>query len=240
MPTVGYLHWDNPYGHSFLQGGKEYAEKVGVKLLPPEFCPPGTVDYFVWLNRIAVSSPSYVFIGGTDPNISLLLRDAHNLGMTKTVQFVCDYYGPTDTVGGKLHPEAIENACIVSFVVRDNEAREHPLLKELWTTYREKPLSEMIYIYGEGVASLGMTFVGAVKAALKEVGYNKLDGDAMYRAMKTGITGLDKQGLMGPCTYTETERRQSKVGKMYRIVKGTAVPITDWTEFPDTVSLYKW
>ena len=240
MPTVGYMQWDNAYGRSGLEGGQEYAEKVGVKLLPPEFFPAGSLSHNVWLDRLAKGGANYIYIGGIDPNPTLLLKDAYAMGLMKTIQFVADWWGPTDTVGIKLHPEATENCCVVSWFLRDNEARENPLAKELWTKYRTQPISEMNCTYIATAASWGITYEAAVKAALKKVGYEKLDAEAMYQAMCNSVTGLDKKGIMGPCTYTATERRGSDLGKMYRVTKGHSVAITDWVKFPDTVSLHKF
>jgi branched-chain amino acid transport system substrate-binding protein len=66
LPKVGFIGWDNPMGKEFLRGGKEYAEKVGVLLLKPEFFPPGSLDHTVYLTRLANQR------GGKD-NITVLL-----------------------------------------------------------------------------------------------------------------------------------------------------------------------
>jgi hypothetical protein len=85
-----------------------------------------------------------------------------------------------------------------------------------------------------------LTFEAGARRALEDVGYEKLDGEAMFQAMKK-LTGVDiNKGLTGPCTWSETERRESKLIKFYRFEGGMAVPITDWVNTPDAVSLYKW
>jgi len=91
VSTVGYMSWDTAYSREALRGGKEYAEKIGIKLLTPEFFPPGAIDHTVWLSRINDTGANYCFIGGVDPTQSLILRDASKLGITKKIQFVSDF-----------------------------------------------------------------------------------------------------------------------------------------------------
>ena len=239
MPTVGYLLWDNPYGKEPLRGGKEYAEKVGVKLLPPEFFPTGASEHTVWLTRLAGAGADYIFIGGVDPTPSLILRDAYKLGLTKTIQFVdVTYWGPDEALGIKLHPEATEGAVITSPFVRGDEARNHPLVIDLWTKYANRPISEMRALFPASIL-IGRAFEQALKIALDGVGYDKLDGEAMYQAYQK-LTGFDNQGLAGVNTYGPNSRRPSDVTKFYRIQGGKCVPITGWVKMPDAVSLHDW
>lgn len=239
MPTVGYLLWDNPYGREPLRGGKEYAEKIGINLLEPEFFPTGALDHSVWLTRIAEGGADYCMIGGVDPTPSLILRDAHKLGLTETIQFVdTTYWGPDEALGIRLHPEATEGAVLCSPFLRGDEARNHPLVVDLWTKHTERPIAEMRALFPAGIL-VGNDFEQALKIALEDVGYDKLDGEAMYQAYQK-LTGLDRQGIAGPCTYSPTSRRPSELVKFYRVESGKVVPITDWRKAPDAVALYKW
>ena len=132
MPTIGYMSWDSQYGREALRGGKEYAEKIGVKLLGPEFFPTGAADHTVWLSRINDNGADYCFIGGVDPTQSLILRDAYKLGLTTKIQFVSDYWGLDENVGVKIHPEATEGAVLVSPFIRGDESRALPQIVEVW------------------------------------------------------------------------------------------------------------
>ncbi len=243
-PLIGYMSWDTAYGREPLRGGKEYAEKLGVKLLPPEFFPTGAPDHTVWLKRLAEGGANYIIIGGVDPTPSNILRDAYKLGLTKTIQFVdTTFWGPTEAVGIKLHPEATEGCWINSYYLRGDECWAHPLAAAMVPKYRGKSVDEfrkttpanyvtgMIWalVYKEGAAR-----------ALKAVGYEKLDGEAMKAAYES-LTGLDLgQGLVGPCTYSPTNRQGSDVTRFYIVKGGKEVPLTDWVKVPDTVALHDW
>jgi branched-chain amino acid transport system substrate-binding protein len=239
MPAVGYLLWDSAYGREPLRGGKEYAEKIGINLLPPEYFPTGASDVSVWLSRIAQGGANYCLIGGIDPTPSLILRDAYKLGLTKTIQFIdATYWGPDEALGIKLHPEATEGAVLISPYLRGDEARNHPLVVDLWTKYAKRPITDMRALFPASIL-IGRAFERALKIALDSVGYAKLDGEAMYQAYQK-LTGFDNQGLAGVNTYGPNSRRPADVVKFYRVQGGKCVPITGWVKTPDAVSLYKW
>jgi hypothetical protein len=84
-----------------------------------------------------------------------------------------------------------------------------------------------------------MDFEEALKIALKDVGYAKLDGEAMFRAYQK-LTGFKRQGITGPNAYSPTSRRGSLEVKFYQVKGARAVAITDWIKAPDSVSLHKF
>jgi branched-chain amino acid transport system substrate-binding protein len=237
IPKVGYMQWDNQYGYNSLLGGKEYAEQKGIAL-QIEFFPPGTLDHSPWLTRLASEGVNYIYTGGIDPNPTLLIKDAYNMGLTKTIQMVSDPIGPEDIVGGRLYPKALEGTVVVSHILRGAEAREHPLAKELWLKYRGKPASEMCSWYAFGI-KLILPIEAAIKGVLDDVGYEKFDSEAFYQALQN-TTGLDQLGITGPVTYSKTERQCSNVVKFYQLRNGENVPISGWISIPDAVHLHKW
>jgi ABC-type branched-subunit amino acid transport system substrate-binding protein len=238
LPTIGYMNLDNGYGRAHMQGGKEYAERKGVKLFT-EFFNPGIPDYTTYLTRL--KECNYIYVGGVDPNPTNAIRDAHRLGMTKTTQFVCDYWGPSrgSGMGIAAHPEVVQGVVVVSFHLRGKLVGEHPLVKEVWTRYHKEPLSEVVGGYAGGF-TLGGGFVEALKIALNEVGYKKLRKENIYKAYQKLEGNKFAQGIQTPCTYNVTERRGSKGIRFYRVKDLDLIPITDWVFPPDAVSLHKF
>jgi len=244
MPTVGYINWDNPYGRELLRGGKEYVEKLGVKLLPPEFFPTGAPEHTVWLQRLAAGDADYILIAGVDPTPTNVLRDAYKLGLTKKIQFIdTSYWGPTEAVGIKLHPEATEGCWLNSYYLRGDEAWSHPLAVRMVPKYHGKSVDEFrketaaIYVAG---LTRPLTFAKALEIALKNVGYDKLDGEAM-KAGYEALTGMDLgEGLTGPIAYSPTSRQSVDQTKFYQVKNGKEVPISGWRKVPDCVALYDW
>jgi hypothetical protein len=160
------------------------------------------------------------------------------MGLTEKIQMVSAEWGLISTVGVKAYPKVLEGSVLVTPMIRGEDIRKHPLGK-LWTKYRKQPIEEMnpFYTLAAGVGHLLTT---AAKIALKDVGYEKIGGDAMIKAFES-LTGKDvTQGVLGACGYSPTSRVASRQIKLYRIKSGKVVPITDWITAPDCVSLGKW
>lgn len=239
MPVVGFMSWDNPYGREPFRGGKEYAQKIGVKLLDAELFPTGSLKHDVWLNRLAQKGANYIYVGGVDPTQTNVIRDAHALGLTKTIQFVTDYWGPDQAIGVKSHPEALEGAVIVSCFSRGSDTYKHPIMTKIWQEQLKRPLSKMPDSASIGF-SWAMHYLAALKIALKDVGYEKLDGEAFYKALQK-LKGMNvTQGATGICDYSPTSRRMTRHVKFFRVTGGKIVPVTDWRLAPDAVSLHKF
>jgi len=237
MPKVGVLSWDNPYGHEMTRGGKEYAESKGVTVLPSELFPPGSLKHDVYLNRLDKAGADYIYVGGVDPTQTNVMRDASRMGLTKKIQFISDYWGPS-TLGVGLHPKALEGMVLVSFFLRGAEAKNNPLMKRLWTTYRKQPMDKMNEGYGIGML-LGMSLEAALRDAIKRVGPDKLTREEVYNSY-LHLAGQGRKGVGGACAYGPKSRRGTEEVKLYRLTDGKIVPITDWVKTPDAVSLYKW
>ena len=241
MPTIGYMSWDSAYGREPLRGGAEYAEQVGVKLLEPEFFPVGAPDHTVWLTRIAANDADWCIIGGVDPTPANILRDAMKAGLKEQMQFVdATYWGPTEAVGIKLHPEACEGAYMCSFYLRGVEAWEHPLIKIGEKYHPGVDLSkELSSIYVTGMA-WGLVFEECLKRELDKYGYENISGETHREAMES-LTGLDvSQGIQGPCRFSATGRQGSDVVKFYQCQNGKEIDTTGWVKVPDTISLHDW
>lgn len=234
-PVLGYIAFDNAWGHEVMRGGKEYAESKGIKLLPPELFTPGTLKFDVYLTRLAKGGADYIYVEVCDPTPTYITRDAHALGLTKKIQMIHGPWGATK-LGIESHPEALEGTVVVSWVLRGPEAEEHPLLHDLAIKHRGS-LDYVTTGYTVGVG-IAIFFEGALRKALADVGYEKINGQAMYEAYQK-ITGLENGGISGPCAYGPNSRRGTDTVKFYRIKGGKAVPLSDWTKSPDTISYHK-
>lgn len=237
MPTVGEMAWDIPYGKERLRGGKEFAEKIGVNLLKPEYFPMGTMKYDVYLKRLAQGGAKYIGLANVDPSQTNILRDAYRLGLTGKIVFISGYWG-VNTGSVKSHPDATEGSYVISPFLRGEEAVNHPLVKKLWTKYRGPMSTFKNGGYTMGLA-MGITFTNALKVALDAVGYDKISGEDIFQAYQK-IGGKSNRGLMGPCSYGPKSRKATEVVKVYQVKNHKLVPVTDWVKTPDAVSLHKF
>jgi len=234
MPTIGYMGWDNEYGReAYEKGGKEYAAKVGVKLLPPEYFPVGTPDHTPYLMRL--KDADYIFMAAPDPAGPAIIRDAQRLGLLRKIQFIADIWSVSKP-GLKLRPELIEGTVTLGHYLRGDEA-ERSYATELWQKYQKKPVAEMSELYLVGVAQ-GMLFEQALRNTLKEVSYEEITPEDVYRGLMA-VKDFDARGMFGKFSYGPTERRTRTI-RFYQARGGKWVPITDWVTAPDAVALHKW
>ncbi|MDY6881096.1 MAG: ABC transporter substrate-binding protein [Desulfatiglans sp.] len=239
-PKVGYLSWDSAYGRESLRGGKEYADTLPLTLLKPEFFPVGSLDHTVYLQRLAKNGANYIFIGGVDPTPTNIMKDAYRMRITKNIQFINNsFWGPTKSVGVRMHPEKVNNVVRASFFIVGEEAEKHPAHK-LWLKHRpNEPISDLTGAYYIGVA-LAKDFEAGLKVALKNVSYEDLDGEVLADAYKQLTGSPHREGLTGACAFSPTNHRGSMEVKFYRIENGKINRISDWVKVPDAVSMHKW
>jgi ABC-type branched-subunit amino acid transport system substrate-binding protein len=239
-PVVGYISWDSAYGRESLKGGKEYAETLPLKLLPPEYFPVGALDHTVYLQRLAKGGANYIIIGGVDPTPTNIMKDAHRMGLTKNIQFMNNsYWGPATTIGIRMHPEVLENFVMAAPYLKGEEAEKHPVA-QLWKKWRpHEPFSNFTGTYFVG-AGLIMDVEAGLKIALKKVSYEKLDGKILADSIRQLTNSTHRQGVGPPTTFSPTNNRAGMEVKFYRIKKGKLVSISDWVKAPDTVSMHKW
>lgn len=238
MPTVGAISWDSPAARDYLRGGLEYAKKIGINLLEPESLPPGTLDHTTYLTRL--KSADYIYITGlVEPGQTNIIRDAHRLGITTKTQFICDFLGPIMGLGLKTHAQALQGALIQTISLAGTDFFAHPLVKEIWTKYRKKPVNEAVRPYGLGLA-IALNYEAALKIALRDVGYDKINGETMYRAYQKLEGKETTQGLQGPCAYSLNSRLGSREIRWNQVKGEAIVPVSGWIKAPDAVSMYKW
>ncbi len=238
MPTVGYMGWQGGAGEAFMNGTPQYAKKVGVKLLPPEYFPPGSLKHETWINRLAQQGADYIYTIGVDPSPSFVIRDAFGMGMTKKIQFISGPFGLEPHIGLKIiKPEVLEGSVLSSPYLTGDEHLKHPMAK-LFTKYRKRPLEELnpSYLYSIGIAKI---LEAAIRLALKEVGYDKINGEAVYQALQK-LQGDLTDGIMGSIALGPKTRMMSREIRFYRVTKGKLVPISGWVQVPDVVSLGKF
>ena len=237
-PTIAHITMDSAYGRESQNGGAQYAELKGVKMLTPEYYPSGSAQFEPYLAKL--TDADYIHIGGVDPVPSLILRDAHAMGLTDDIQFICDFYGPAEHVGATEYPEATNGAWFYCPFLRGELGQNHPVLKRLWETYQGTSSSEMISGYAIGVLR-GLDLTAALKVALDEVGYENLSGDALFAGYES-LGGSDsRQGLTGLCSFSPTSRRGTEYLRFYRLENGKEIAMTDWVQIPlnpSAVDLY--
>lgn len=242
-PVVAGLHWDNQAGREAARGSLEYAQQWEaqglIKVLPPQYFPISSPEVTSYLATIAAQNPDYLTVmTGPDPSGTLVARDAYSMGLQNKMTIVQAMYGPDEMVGIKSNPEATEGNYVLTPTIAGDEFRNNPIISELIKKYRGG--EEQMRPYARGVL-WGIEFEEGVRLALNKVGYEALNGDALYDAYQN-LTGISYQGIAGPAgagfLFSKTRRAPSDYSRVYQVRNGKLVAVGDWVECPYTSPLY--
>ena len=230
---VAVVCWDSATGRTMAEGVKRWIEMqpAGVAELVYEAYPgPTTVDYTPDLLGAKAADPDVIPAGLYGGAFGLILRDAGKAGLPEDVHFLlwtgCFEEGPRELAG----PEIERVYASFQWVLPDEENKyeEARIANHLAQTKRNLP--EFRSDYCPGVMT-GILSHKAIEMALKEVGYDNLDGAAVAEYGFQRMCDVDLG--VGPRINFCEGRRVGPVA--FRITKwnaetGREEVISDWVE----------
>ncbi|MEE8173859.1 MAG: ABC transporter substrate-binding protein, partial [Dehalococcoidia bacterium] len=182
-PKLAHLHWDMPYGNASRDGGGyEWAEEHGVDIIDRTY-PPGALDLRPQLLSLKDKGADYIYMSGMITDVTLLIRDARATGLRDEIKFVIDAVAEAYT-------------SLLPIVGEDAEGLYQVTMEEPWTAGPEVAKAQRIQAKirewaGLSPSRIDFAYTGALKAiltalirqAVADVGYENLNGEAMYNAL---------------------------------------------------------
>ncbi len=229
-PRLALLLGDYASGRSPMMA-KWYCEKIGVEIVAEEICPLRPTDTSDLLLRIKKGNPDFIFDTLMPGQAKVALKDKHKLGIkTPQVNFVFNSYLITQTVP----PEAYEG--YMGFeAINSWWEKDIPGVQLAHKLYQKRgPVPTFAYIDGIGSA---MIWARAVKNALETVGYDKLNGAAIFDGYMK-IKNFTARGIFKEIDYTKGDRRGNKWLRISKLNKdGSVSAITEWFPSPWNLKL---
>jgi branched-chain amino acid transport system substrate-binding protein len=238
---VAIIAWDMATGRTVAEGVKRWIEMqpAGVAELAYEAYPSATtVDYTPELLAAKAANPDVIVGGLYGAGFGMLLRDCGKAGLAEDIPVLlwtgCFEEAPRELAGSEV------DRAYASFqwVMPDEEDKyeEAKIANHLAQTMRNLP--EFTSDYAPGVMT-GIISLKAIEMALKQVGYDNLDGAAV---MEYGLQQMCNADLgVGPLiNYCEG----SRVGPVaFRITKWNAQTqreevISDWVQTIPLAQIY--
>lgn len=178
---VAIVSWDHPTGRTVAEGVKRWVEMqpAGVAELVYEAYPgPTTVDYTADLLGAKAANPDVIPAGLYGAAFGMILRDAGKAGLPEDVHFLlwtgCFEEGPRELAGPEIERAYASFQWVTPY--EEDKYEEARIGNYLIQTKRNLP--KLTSDYAPGVMA-GMIAHEAIKMALKEVGYENLDGAAV-------------------------------------------------------------
>ena len=201
-PKFAWLTWDNPYGRApMTDEAKAYIKSKGIETVATEFIPGVPSNTAAQVMRLKDTGADFT-LGGMYPSaLSVVLKDMEKLGMTGKITIGMTYATNLEELIDMAGPLAngIHITGIHPLTTKWNE--KCPMVLEM---YEKKKRDVNKWIYANCWSKFAIA-IEAVRMAVKDVGPEKVDGQAIYNAL-TRMKGFDAWGISTPITYSETDR----------------------------------
>ena len=221
-PKVGLLTYNNAYGRSIHSPSKEYAAKLGIKLVAIEEFPPRTVDLNTELLRLQKAGAEYIFIQMLPSAIITAFKSADRV---KYNPVFLGTWTSTDPDFFKMGKGLIRDRLVMQFPggLPSDKSKGMDIMKELWKRY--KTVDSFDAAYWEGVV-IGMIMERAfIRANEKSKTINPATINAALESMKNEDFG----GLVPAVTFTKDNHEASFTARMVKVKEdGSYTPLTNF------------
>ena len=212
-PRVAFVYPDHPYGLAPIAAGKEYAEELGFEIVGEENVSLKATDATTQLLRLQKAEPDFIWIGGTTPSASVIMKDAKKLKMEVT--FFTNIWG-ADENSFKLAGDAANgHISLQAASVYNDDTPGNELIRKF--TNNEYKMTHYI----RGFVSMLVMAEGIRIAAEK----GEISGPAIKDALET-MRDYDPMGMTTPISFFPDDHRPNMSVKLYRLNNGALELIT--------------
>lgn len=208
-----------------------YVKKKGIGIVAVEYCPLQPTDTSDLLIRIREAKPDFIFDTLTTDQVKVVLKDRLRLGIKiPQVSFVANAYIIMKTVSPEAYADYMYFQSFGTWWEKHIPGVQ--LSYKLYNKRGDTPPDQ----YSMTVGAM-MVWAEAVKNALRKVGYEALDGPAIYEGFMQ-IKNFTAMGIFKDITYTKDDLRGCKWSKVCRFNKdGTISNASDYFTAPHNLRL---
>ncbi len=227
---------NNSTGKGAEYGADAMADSLGIQIVINEQHTTTITSAIDSLTRIKAQNPDVMFISSTPQPTSIILKDAHSLGMYPGMTIGCAHASFTKSLIDLVGADVAEGVYgVYSTVTWADSASGIAKATEYCQKYNNQDFGNMDYL---STWSTGLVVAEILKQTLNNVGYDVLakgDVDSWRAVEKSGIqklNGYKVEGITAPVNYTVGDQRLSKSLKIFRITGGNITAIGDWVNAP--------
>ena len=231
-PNIGFLTWDVAYGRAILTDEcLAYAEEKGVNIVGTEFLPSMPLDLSPQLLKLKDAGADYIFGNYTEPQTSLLVRQAHELGVTpgaKLFGSVWAFNPGTVRLVGAEACEGYMGTMDIPWWTDDTPGVK--LMKEMRHKYRPDA-PEWTFQYPKGIVLIEAARE-ILRRTIEAVGIDNVTG---ANVKKHGIDAMknykDPNGFLPEVTFSADDIvgvKKLRIG----IMEGGECIVSDWKPVP--------
>ncbi|TKJ28624.1 MAG: hypothetical protein CEE40_11150 [Chloroflexi bacterium B3_Chlor] len=234
-PSIGILSWMGAFGQAAESAETTaYCESVGVEIVGSEYFMPGTPDLTVQIQSLMADGANILYTNSLATGPAQILTDAAALGVADEVVIAGGNWALDMATVGLAGAAANNFIGLLPYTWWDET--DHPgiqIVTQEWVANeREIATRNVAYLLAWGTLD---TYIELVKMGVAEVGYENVDGPAIYAAFQE----LDYEALDGVFNWKfDAETRapaMTRVGQVQFTAEGTPyfAPLSEWMECPD-------
>ncbi|MEE2777163.1 MAG: ABC transporter substrate-binding protein, partial [Acidobacteriota bacterium] len=215
---VGILHMPSPAGLSpIVQGGREYAESLGISLEVHEM-PRGGTDYSAEITRVVESGARHVFFHHSAGAAALALRNAHSLGV-ELVTACLNYC--TNEIVVELAGEAAEGLLGAMIFAPPGEGVAGLDAAADYLAAKGQSLKERGLLYGQGWTQSSILMEGVRRAAAT----GEVSGRRVHAELEN-LRSFDTGGVTVPVSFTAEDHRGIRGMRIFQVQGGAWKPLS--------------
>jgi len=203
-PRFAFLTWDNPFGRMMITDEtKNYLKAKGVELVCEEYIPAVPTDVSASIMRLKEKDVDFTYGGMYFNAFAVCAKEMEKQGLIDKIDLGTTYAFQYDLYLKEMGPLA-RNMYVTSQYTPSGEwEKACPKALEIYKKNKRESLpSPDMYLVGLNKALVACE---AVRIALKDVGPDKIDGDAIYKALEK-MGSFDAWGTAPAVTFTEKKR----------------------------------
>jgi len=220
--SVAFIHSDTEFGRDPIEGGKQYAENLGLEVAATLVTPPGSADISAEALELRRARPDYAIMHGyVLAPIPSFIEQARQMGLE--TKFMGTIYTMDQGIIDQMGEQAEGFLGVMPYrYYYDEEVDQAPLLQAIREIHDSYQTTTYIQAWVAGI------LMKRIAEATLDEG-KELNGGNMREALEN-LEVIDTGGLIG-----KTFRFQGNsipVGRIYRAdaSAGRMVPVSDWIE----------
>ena len=229
---LGFVTWDTAYGRAAsTDEAIEYAKSKGVEVVGVEFIELSpTADTTTALLNMQAAGANVIYTNTLAFGPANILKDATALGLREQMLFAGNNWAMDLATLALAGPENMEGFySLMPYLWWDEDHPGIEIIKEQFEKNQRPPQERNIaYLASFAIVDAARQ---VLERAIDDVGFDNLDGQAVYNAITTmgEIQALD--GVLR-LEYDETRRAPNRA-RVAVTQGGKFVPVTDWLVTPD-------
>ena len=234
-PKLALILLNNPTGYGARDAALALADELGIEIVATEEHTAVTISEMESMTRVKGLEPDFMFISSTPAPTAVVIKNAYELGMYPGITIGCAHASFTKALVDIAGADIVEGVYGVYGTVNwGDDVPGMAKMLEYCEKMHPKDAGNLDYMFSWAEALIGAEIL---RLALESVGYDVLakgDAAAWEAVEKNGIQKLDYdvEGLQSPVKYIPGDNRLAKAVKVFQVLDGKIVAITDYIDAP--------